>query len=306
MAFYSLVKATQKLLPNMQSLGEEVLSAQVSIQKLATISGFGVLASEMQTPAETRALVLELGQACFNYGYIGELGSAPSAEQLRNLVALTIAARACESLFPAQGAAIQAEGGQLEKALFLTYARNKIDAANGLACESYAKLDQFFDESDSKYLSFYELSMLADMSDMAVRNATRSQGKDYLKITKCNGRTVVESPIAADWLADRNGYRPTKPDIEASPIDSDLEHQELVIVPFAADGTFFPQNCARKGHYRIGPKGDEHSYGDKYAALAKLREMHKARWRRPNSNGIPGIVTAREWKSISRAEFERH
>lgn len=300
------MRAPHKLIPDIGLLEKDALTAQASLEKLGELSGHELPSSPTMTTGLAGASLVGQFQACFSYGYIGELRNAPHPDTLRKLIAITVFFRVYSSLFPAIATDFPEEGGQLEKILFLTYARNKIDAANGVTSQSYAELAPFFDDSNASHLNFYELSLLANMSDMAVRNATRSQGKDHLKATKRKGRAMIAAPVAADWLADRNGYRPTKPYTENQSIDHNIKDDEIVIVPFAADGTFFPQNCARAGHYRIGPKGDEHPYDDKYDALAKLRKMHKARWRRPNSNGIPGIVTAREWKPISQEEFERH
>ena len=74
------------------------------------------------------------------------------------------------------------------------------------------------------------------------------------------------------------------------------EDNSKVLVPIAKDGTTFSvASCNKKGIYTVGEKGDElklRNYGE---ALAYLREMAKAKWRRPNEAGNWGIVTAVDW-----------
>jgi hypothetical protein len=66
-------------------------------------------------------------------------------------------------------------------------------------------------------------------------------------------------------------------------------------VPFAKDGSWFGPHLARAGKYAIGAKGEEFSCQTFEAALDSLRRMPTARWRRPNSNGNWGIVSATHW-----------
>lgn len=72
------------------------------------------------------------------------------------------------------------------------------------------------------------------------------------------------------------------------------------LVPVANDGSWFSPDLARSGGYTIGAKGEEfvvHDYAD---ALAQLRLMQKARWRRPNPNGNWGIVTGVRWEDAEK------
>lgn len=294
MALYSLVKATPKLIPELEALELEALSAHASVKQMGSILEFDLNAPNTNSGEGAKATALRWSQECFHYGYLGELQSEPTEEGLRNLVAITIILRVYESLFLSRDSTY---GGQLEKVLFLAYTRNKIDRGNKIAHQNYSALADYFNDNSPDHIDFYEMAILANMSEMAVRNATRSKAQDCLGTVKHAGRIVVELGTATEWLADRNGYSPVKPEVE---------NQNFVMVPFASDGTFFPQNCERNGHYRIGAKGNETPVRDKYEALKKLQNMKKARWRRPNSNGIPGIVTARQWKPIARKDFESH
>ncbi|MDB6148178.1 MAG: hypothetical protein JWO45_1842 [Spartobacteria bacterium] len=67
-------------------------------------------------------------------------------------------------------------------------------------------------------------------------------------------------------------------------------------IPTTADGTAFdPVNCRRAGGYWVGPKGRQYKFSRFEEALAALNLMAKPRWRRPNSNGNWGIVSAAGW-----------
>jgi len=69
-----------------------------------------------------------------------------------------------------------------------------------------------------------------------------------------------------------------------------------IAIPKASDGSVFcPATCSRNGNYTVGEKGDEKKFTDFSLALDYLRKMSTAKWRRPNSNGNWGIVSAIEW-----------
>ena len=81
---------------------------------------------------------------------------------------------------------------------------------------------------------------------------------------------------------------------------------EIFLVPFASDGSeFHPQTCFRGGGYTIGPKGAEKKIVDGYRkALERLARMRRAPyWRRPNSAGNWGIVTAEGFRPRTAAEL---
>jgi hypothetical protein len=70
----------------------------------------------------------------------------------------------------------------------------------------------------------------------------------------------------------------------------------LTLVPVAKDGSVFsPETANNKGVYTVGNKGDQKKFGNFNEALDYLKSMSTARWRRKNSNGTPGIVTAVNW-----------
>jgi hypothetical protein len=69
---------------------------------------------------------------------------------------------------------------------------------------------------------------------------------------------------------------------------------EIFWVPFASDNSEFnPAKCLRNGKYTVGPKGSESTLADYREALDALARMKPAAyWRRPNTAGNWGIVTA--------------
>lgn len=74
------------------------------------------------------------------------------------------------------------------------------------------------------------------------------------------------------------------------------EEGETLLVPMARDGSVFcPEICSRNGVYTVGNKGNERRFTSFSEALAFLRSMPTAHWRRPNNNGNWGIVSAVEW-----------
>ena len=76
---------------------------------------------------------------------------------------------------------------------------------------------------------------------------------------------------------------------------------EAVEVPFAADGSCFNPQLAspRDGTFRVGEKSAELRLGSFEEALAYLRTMPIARWRRPNKSGNWGLVSAVRWGRLS-------
>lgn len=296
MALLVLSKPPEKPAPNVEALCAEARLAVEALYELAKSCGLTVEPAEFG-PSSGPGRFVESVRKLHKYGYRGELDLAPSLHAIRSIATVTLSFRAYESANQTPSTNDDKEILHLEHALYTAYARNKVDRANELTENSYSEIAKIFSDSAPQHISFFELALIANMSEMAVRNATRSQSKDHLSTVETSRKTYVATKDACHWLADRNGFSPTQPSVE----DNDT-----VLVPFAKDGTYFPKNCLRGGRYRIGPKGDEATYENKYEALERLRKMDKARWRRPNENGIPGIVTAKEWKPVLRTDFEQH
>lgn len=66
-------------------------------------------------------------------------------------------------------------------------------------------------------------------------------------------------------------------------------------VPYASDGTCFGPHLLRAGKFTVGDKDDEVQFEEYEEALAYLRRMGAAKWRRPNATGNWGIVNAVRW-----------
>jgi len=82
----------------------------------------------------------------------------------------------------------------------------------------------------------------------------------------------------------------------ASEMEETQKDDSTLLVPIAKDGTTFTvESCNKKGIYTVGGKGDELKLRNYAEALAHLKEMVKAKWRRPNEAGNWGIVTAVDW-----------
>ena len=76
--------------------------------------------------------------------------------------------------------------------------------------------------------------------------------------------------------------------------------KEMIEVPVARDGSWFHPGLKRRQGYQIGPKGKEKYVDDYFDALNQMRKMHAPYWRRPSkTTGVPGIVTATSWRSVS-------
>lgn len=218
-------------------------------------------------------------------------------QELKDMITFCHTARAAIELHGSETTDIEADVPiELEVLLYTLFARSKIDLKNGLSVYDFSSYGSWFEYEETDKLSISEISMLAGMSEMAVRNATRSTGGDRLETFKINNRVFSEIETANNWLIKRLNFKPTQ-------LTQEIPESQI-LVPFAKDGTYFCGNCKRKAGFQIGPKGDEKYYLDIYEALSALKKMETAKWRRPNANGIPGIVSVSEWKPISRADFE--
>jgi transcriptional regulator with XRE-family HTH domain len=69
-------------------------------------------------------------------------------------------------------------------------------------------------------------------------------------------------------------------------------------VPFAADGSHFGPHLKQAQGFTVGDKEDETCFADYEEALLYLRGMGIAKWRRPNTNGNWGVVSAVRWSVV--------
>ena len=122
-------------------------------------------------------------------------------------------------------------------------------------------------------------------------------------------RRYAEPVDVLPWML-KQGYVPTKglPDAPAPAApgtEPDGDIDDIVFVPVARDGSWFGPECRVSGRYTIGAKGSEEKHADYFTALEALLRMPTPRWRRPNANGIPGIVTYVRFDRMRRADIER-
>lgn len=75
------------------------------------------------------------------------------------------------------------------------------------------------------------------------------------------------------------------------------ENTTNLLVPYAADGTCFHPGLSspRDGSFRVGEKMAQKRFSTFLEALEYLRGMETAKWRRPNSAGNWGLVSAVRW-----------
>lgn len=75
-----------------------------------------------------------------------------------------------------------------------------------------------------------------------------------------------------------------------------------ISVPYAEDGSCFNPTLRRPkaGTFTVGDKGNEVAFQTFDEALAYLKTMNLAQWRRPNSAGNWGRVTAVRWGPLPK------
>ena len=154
-------------------------------------------------------------------------------------------------------------------------------------------------------LTMAEIALLLDVREPTV--ITNAHRKNFPTVEDEN-RRYAEPAEVLPWML-KQGYVPTKglpgasgSTHKAEPADA---IDDFVFVPVARDGTWFGPDCRASGRFTIGAKGAEEKYSDYFAALEALVRMHPPRWRRPNANGIPGIVTGIHFDRVRRADLER-
>lgn len=87
-----------------------------------------------------------------------------------------------------------------------------------------------------------------------------------------------------------------------TPVKFKKRQPEVTLVPYAADGSHFGLHLKRAGKFTVGEKDDEIQFDDFDEALAYLRRMGTAKWRRPNAAGSWGIVSATRWATLSSVQ----
>lgn len=149
-----------------------------------------------------------------------------------------------------------------------------------------------------------------DLDEQAIENIARQLNGDY------SDDFIVEAPksdIESASVMHEKTVQANKP-VQVESLHSQqtsvkesfgsvqpVQHQssDLILVPKAKDGSMFTtETCNNKGIYTVGNKGEEWKFRNFHEALAYLKAMPTARWRRKNINGTPGIVTAVDWVAL--------
>jgi len=270
----------------------EISNGLEAIQKLLAVCYTGEDSDSCATLAPKHGYLGRVIHNAYRYAALGETQAHTfSTDELHDLIAFTLSARVNGELYSI-GVPVN-----LERLLHTVVARAKLDRYLSQPAYEVELYEPAFSYSDQPELTLSEITLLSGMSEMAVRNASRSDGTDYLATIKRDGRVFIEPAVAVEWLKARQNFVPTQS-------TQGLDEKTQVLVPFAKDGSNFCGKYLRKRGYQVGAKGDEIYITDLYDALKHLKQMDKARWRRPNVNGIPGIVSVAEWQAISKADFE--
>lgn len=160
---------------------------------------------------------------------------------------------------------------------------------------------------EGERLTMADIALLLDVKEPTV--VTNAHRKNFASVEDGN-RRYAEPADALPWMI-KQGYLPTRRSSgEAAPAAAEVPADakagdNLLFVPVARDGTWFSPECRSGGRYTVGAKGEEVKFTDYFEALAALVKMPTPRWRRPNANGIPGIVAGVRFDRVSRAELER-
>lgn len=157
-------------------------------------------------------------------------------------------------------------------------------------------------------LTLDQIVVLSGMTRRSVQNALSAKDESGLR---ANPDGSVANAEAVRWLEGRRHFTRTEPyrgESDAAKAEPAAlkppEPLEYVFVPEADDGSQFRPSMFRQKGYQIGAKGEEVYLTDYFAALDALQSMRTARWRRPNTVGNWGIVTAIHWVRIPKDELQ--
>jgi hypothetical protein len=191
----------------------------------------------------------------------------------------------CEPIFQAAFARCKLEEGNNPPETFLWAAGGQVIG-----------YEEFLPGGEVVGLIPYELSLLARMTESAVRNSIAAD--DSIRKIKGDAK-YIEVPIedAQRWLEGTRGFTPTRRERNTG--------NHLLEVPYADDGSCFQENCRRSdGKFSVGKKGQEEKIESFSEALSSLNFMDIPYWRRPHpKTGVPGIVRGRGLVAKTRKEL---
>jgi hypothetical protein len=142
------------------------------------------------------------------------------------------------------------------------------------------------------------LALLGGVKITRIRNMMSGSSPELPK----DATGLLSNEAARAWLEGRDCFLPTLTEpLERSRGVLTEETVDPIFLPVARDGSMFTPDAKNKeGRYQIGEKGNERKYKSFNEALAALQSMPVAKWRRPNSQGNWGIVSAVEWRRVDR------
>lgn len=149
-------------------------------------------------------------------------------------------------------------------------------------------------------LTLAEIASLLELKEATVATAA-IRAQFPTEVTK--ERRWATPRDVMPWLTAR-GYVPTT--IEEASGATKASPTDFVVVPVAADGTWFSPACRQGAAFKIGPKFQEQKIEDYWQALDVLiNQMSVPKWRRRNEAGNWGIVSQRSFERVARADIEK-
>ncbi|WP_288959613.1 hypothetical protein [uncultured Sulfitobacter sp.] len=156
-------------------------------------------------------------------------------------------------------------------------------------------------DSGEGEVDIHSMAVLGGITEGRVRNLL-SDANSKLERGANGG---IKAMSAAAWLQKKKGFLPSiwheaDKSVEPQNEGAAVAPERIIFVPVARDGSMFTPDLLRNGVYRIGAKGAEEDVTDFSSALARLNAMPVPRWRRPNENGLWGIVSGVTWQRIEK------
>ncbi len=271
---------------------EGLAGAEVAKEPLQALAR-NIVRTESEAPLSWRDLLndtLTVGTAlpiaqrlghALQYGLYGVTPSAVPAAQreawVTDLVAEVVAF--CERL---DVASINGGNNQIVKVCHLARSRFAIDNCSG-------------------DVDVHSMSVLGGISEGRIRNLM-SGNAGPLKRGADGG---IEAMSALSWLMKRKGFLKSiwqNSDDETKEVESEelAPLENVIFVPVARDGSIFNPSLERNGLFQIGSKGQELNVSSFEEALTMLNAMPVPRWRRPNENGLWGIVSGVSWQRVEK------
>lgn len=145
------------------------------------------------------------------------------------------------------------------------------------------------------------LALLGGVKLTRIRNMMSGSSPELPK----DAAGLLSNEAARAWLEGRDCFLATL--TESLEVDSVVSMEEAVdpiFLPVARDGSMFTPDVRRGARYQVGEKGNERYHDNFDEALADLQAMSVAKWRRPNSEGNWGIVSAVEWRRVDRRSLK--